>query len=90
MPKININEESVLIIKSGLELKKSVLSFKLKKYQKRLKDFEEKYQMTSAEFMKKFKAGKLGDEVYLLDWEYLIEAVIETKKQLKELEQVKI
>jgi len=90
MPKIDINDQSLPLIKSGLELKKSGLAFKLKKYQKKLKEFEKQYNMSSEDFMKKFKAGQLGDEAYLLDWEYLIEAVKETKKQLEELEQVKI
>jgi len=80
MPKIDINDQYLPLIKSGLELKKSVLAFKLKKYQKKLKEFEKQYNMSSEDFMKKFKAGQLGDEAYLLDWEYLIEAVKETKK----------
>lgn len=37
-------------------------------YRKALKDFEKKYNLSTSVFLKKFEAGKLGDEADFFDW----------------------
>ncbi len=87
---MQISKKEIPIIKSGLEMKKKTLSFKLKQYKERLKKFEEKYNMSTREFLKKYNAGELGDEAYLLEWEYLAEAANLTKRELKEIEKISL
>lgn len=87
---MQISKEEIPIIKSGLEMKKKTLSFKLKQYKERLKKLEEKYGMSTREFIKKYNAGELGDEAYLLEWEYLAEAASLTKRELKEIEKISL
>ncbi|MTJ51532.1 hypothetical protein FJR38_01945 [Anabaena sp. UHCC 0253] len=41
--------------------------------EQRLKNFETKYQMSSSDFYKEFKAGKLGDEIDLFEWSVFYE-----------------
>ncbi|MDP2212048.1 MAG: hypothetical protein Q8J63_09975 [Candidatus Aquicultor sp.] len=87
---MQINKEEIPIIKSGLEMKKKTLIFKLKQYKERLKKFEEKYNMSTREFLKKNNAGELGDEAYLLEWEYLADAANLTKQELKEVAKISL
>ncbi len=37
-------------------------------YRKALKDFEQKYHLTTSNFLKKFESGQLGDEADYFDW----------------------
>ncbi len=43
-------------------------------YASRLKEFEQKYGMKSAEFYRKFEQGKLGDEQDFFEWYAIKEA----------------
>lgn len=71
-------------------MKKKTLNFKLKQYKERLKKFEEEHKMSTREFLKKYNAGELGDEAYLLEWEYLADATNLTKQELKEVEKISL
>lgn len=88
MEKINITEESLPILKSGIILKQKILDLKAKDYQKRKKMFEEKHGMKSSKFVKEYKSGHLGDDEEWLDWLFVHEAhskIIKQKKIIKEL-----
>lgn len=37
-------------------------------YRKTLKDFEKKYNLSTSVFLKKFEAGRLGDDADYFDW----------------------
>ena len=37
-------------------------------YQKSLQEFEEKYQLNTQTFLKKFESGEMGDEADYFDW----------------------
>jgi len=37
-------------------------------YKRALMEFEKKYHLTTRSFLKKFEAGKLGDEADYFDW----------------------
>ena len=83
MQQIEITGEALPIVKSGIILKKKLLSIKAANYLKRLKGFERKYKMKSAAFSKEFDAGKLGDDAEWFDWLFAYEAynkVIKHKK----------
>lgn len=71
-------------------MKKKTLNFKLKQYKERLKKFEEEHKMSTREFLKKYNAGELGDEAYLLEWEYLADATNLTKQELIEVEKISL
>lgn len=83
MEQIKIKEEALPILKSGINLKKKLLSVKVENYLKRLKVFEKKYKMKSEAFLRKFNSGKLGDDEEWFDWLFVYEAynkIIEQKK----------
>ena len=83
MQQIEITGEALPIVKSGIVLKEKLLSVKAANYLKRLKGFERKYKMKSAEFSKEFAAGKLGDDAEWFDWLFAYEAYNKIIKQKK-------
>jgi hypothetical protein len=86
MEQIKITDEALPILKSGIALKEKLLTVKAEGYLKRLKIFEKKHKMKSAEFFKAFKAGKLGDDAAWFDWIFVYEAYNKTIKQKKIIE----
>lgn len=63
------------------ELKRAILNLRVE-----LKTFEEKYRITSADFYKKFGAGKLDDREDYLTWAGLWEMLTKNEKKLRGLE----
>ncbi|GAX62959.1 hypothetical protein SCALIN_C45_0117 [Candidatus Scalindua japonica] len=83
MEQIRVKDEELQILKSGIVLKKKLLSVKERNYLKRLKAFESKHKMKSEAFYDKFNTGKLGDDEEWFDWLFVYEAynkIIEQKK----------
>lgn len=85
---IKITGEALPIVKSSVVLKEKLLSIKAANYLKRLKSFERKHKMKSAEFSKAFAAGKPGDDAEWFDWLFVNEVynkIIKQKKIIKGL-----
>ncbi len=55
-------------IKTSLKREYSMCSNAIAFYKKALKGFEQKYNLTTKTFLKKFEAGQLGDEADYFDW----------------------
>ncbi len=86
MEQIEITDEALPILKSGMALKEKLLNVKADSYLKRLKNFEKKHKMKSSEFFKAFTAGKLGDDAEWFDWIFLYEAYNKIIKQKRIIE----
>ena len=86
MEQIEITDEALPILKSGIALKEKLLTVKEESYLKRLKSFEKKHKMKSAEFFAAFNAGKLGDDAEWFDWLFVYEAYNKIIKQKKIIE----
>ncbi|MBI3538106.1 MAG: hypothetical protein HY070_11190 [Chloroflexi bacterium] len=87
---LTLHEDAIPIVKSGLEMKRNALSFNTHQYRARVAAFEEKHKFTSEEFEIKFKSGQLGDNADWFEWEYLLDALRETKRQLELLAGVEL
>lgn len=74
MHQIEIQEEALPILQQGLALQKRLNELKIEDYSERLQRFEEKYQMKSVEFARKFETGELGDDPHWFDWLFAYEA----------------
>ncbi len=81
MEQIEITEDELQILKTGIGLKKKLLSVKSENYLKRLKTFEKKHKMKSDEFLKEFNAGNLGDDAQWFDWLFVYDAYNKIVKQ---------
>jgi len=88
MERIEITDEALPILKSGIALKEKLLTVKADSYLSRLQEFEKKHKMKNTEFFKAFTAGKLGDNADWFDWIFVYEAyskVIEQKRIIERL-----
>lgn len=90
MLKMSISEETVDLVKSGLDLKRRILKLNLAGYRKRVTEFECRYKMSSRQFLQKFNSGQLGDEQYLFDWLFAHQACEELSSKLSLLNHVKL
>ncbi len=63
------------------ELKKSIINLKID-----LKNFENKYKLSTEEFTQKFEMGKLGDDEDFIIWAGLYDMLTQNLKKLTELE----
>ena len=59
----NTNEIKISL-KREYDLYSNAMAF----YKKALQEFEQKYQISTKTFLKRFEAGKLGDEADYFDW----------------------
>lgn len=86
MEQIEITDEALPILKSGIALKEKLLTVKAESYLKRLKSYEKRHKMQSTEFFKAFTAGNLGDDAEWFDWIFLYETYNKIIRQKKIIE----
>jgi hypothetical protein len=86
MQQIEIKDEALPILKSGIALKEKLLTTKAESYLKRLKRFEKRHKMKSEAFVKAFEDGKLGDDADWFDWLFVYEAYSRIIKQKRIIE----
>jgi hypothetical protein len=86
MQQIEIKDEALPILKSGIALKEKLLTTKAESYLKRLKRFEKRHKMKSEAFVKAFEDGKLGDDAEWFDWLFVYEAYSRIIKQKRIIE----
>ncbi|MDP2799943.1 MAG: hypothetical protein Q8O60_08720 [Deltaproteobacteria bacterium] len=55
MEQIEITDEALPILKSGIALKEKLLAVKAESYLKRLKSYEKRHKMQSTEFLKRLR-----------------------------------
>lgn len=55
-------------IKTSLKREDNLYSGAIAFYKKAIKEYETKYHLTTQTFLKKFEAGKMGDEADYFDW----------------------
>jgi hypothetical protein len=48
-----------------------------------LKNYENKYKMSSNDFYNQFRQGKLGDDIDLFEWSVFYEMLLSAKEELK-------
>ncbi len=90
MEQIDITEEALPILKSGIALKEKLLNMKANSYLKRLQKFEKKHNMKNAEFSKAFSAGEIGDDAVWFDWIFVYEAYNTAVRQIKIIENLSL
>jgi len=61
-------QETKAFIIEALEKHIDFARMRLAKFDTECRQFEERYQMKSEDFIKKFEAGELGDDLHWFDW----------------------
>jgi len=55
-------------VRSSLKREYNLCTNAMAFYKRAIMEFEQKYHLTTRAFLKKFEAGKLGDEADYFDW----------------------
>lgn len=55
-------------IRTSLKREYNLYSSAMAFYKKAVKEFEQKYHLTTPSFLKKFESGQMGDEADFFDW----------------------
>lgn len=87
---MTLQSDAVPVVKSSLAMKRQTLVYNSRQYRQRLAAFEQAHQMTSQQFTEGFHSGKLGDDAAWFEWEFVLDALEETERQLILLDSVKL
>lgn len=83
------NKEQISsLVKNALEREKKVISSSIEISQKKLKDFEKKYQLSTADFFAKYQKGEMGDGTDIIDWAGEYKMLLKLEDDLKKLEDI--
>lgn len=62
-------------------IQKSSVSNQIQDLEHQLRDFEEKYQMSSKQFHQRFQAGELGDSMDFFEWNTYYEILVNVQSE---------
>jgi hypothetical protein len=85
---IRLDEEALKVVKSGLAMKRNALEHNLRQYEQRTARFEREHGMTSDMFAAQFRSGALGDEADWFEWEFTLDAALETRREMELLDSI--
>lgn len=83
-----ISEDVAPVIKDSVHREIILLESKINLVKSEIKQFEEKYQLTSSEFQKKFEKGDLGDSQDYFEWWGLIKGLKTLEERLNKAKAV--
>ncbi len=72
-------------VKEAVQKERELGRFMLKRYEDKLSKFEDKYDMTTDEFVEKFEKGELGDDQDYFEWFAIFKGNEHWKEKLDEL-----
>jgi hypothetical protein len=75
-----------LILGKLLDVTLSQHRLRLERYERDLREFEERYSMESATFYRRFEAGELGDAMDFFEWAGLYELRRDIIEKIQRLE----
>ena len=88
MTTLTVEDTAVPIIKKSIHQSEKLLLIKLDNYRQKLQYFENKYKMSSEVFLNKFLNGELGDDAYLIEWEFILEATRKIQDQIDQIHNI--
>jgi hypothetical protein len=84
--KSDYKEQVSSLVKDDLERQKKVVSSSIEISQKKLKDFEKRYQLSTADFFAKYQKGGMGDGADMIEWAGEYKMLLKLQDDLKKLE----
>lgn len=85
---VAISEDVAPIIKDSIHREIILLGSKINLVKGEIKQFEEKYHLTSSKFMKNFEKGDLGDSQDYFEWWGLAKGLKALEERLKKAKAV--
>jgi hypothetical protein len=85
---IAISDDVAPVIKDSIHREIILLESKINLVKSEIKQFEEKYHISSSEFLKKFEKGDLGDSQDYFEWWGLVKGLKTLEERLKKAKAV--
>jgi len=85
---VAISEDAVPLIKDSVNREIILIESKISIIKTEIKQFEDKYQMISSEFLKKFEKGELGDSQDFFEWWGLLKGLATLEDRLNKAKAV--
>jgi len=87
---VAISQDAVPVIKESVNREIILIESKIRIIKTEIKQFEDKYQMISSEFLKKFENGELGDSQDFFEWWGLLKGLATLEDRLNKAKAVVI
>ena len=87
---VAISQDAVPVIKDSVNREIILIESKISIIKTEIKQFEDKYQIISSEFLKKFEKGELGDSQDFFEWWGLLKGLRTLEDRLKKAKSVVI
>ncbi|MBU0512202.1 MAG: hypothetical protein KJ638_10960 [Chloroflexi bacterium] len=78
------------LLKTALQNEKNLLSYGIRRTQRRLRTFEQQFSMSSAKFERKFNTRQLDETLDFVDWLMEIKALSLLQEQYQALSEARI
>jgi hypothetical protein len=88
--KTDDNAKLFPLINEALENKSAMLLLGINRIQDELKEYEKKFNMSSAQFYKQYQSGKMGDSLEIIDWAGKFELLGSIKDEYQALKEIEI
>ncbi len=85
---VEFDERAVSLLTRILNIEYKRLQLELRIVEEKIKRFEEKYGMSSSEFLERYSRGELGDEEGFMEWYGEIKFLERIHRELEELKRI--
>ena len=85
---IELDRKAVSLLARLLDAEYRRLQLELRIIEERVRRFEEKYGMSSSEFLERYSRGELSDEEEFVEWYGELEFLKRIRRELEELKRI--
>ena len=85
---LSLNRRAVDLLTRALDTECKRLQLELKIIEEKIKRFENRYGMSSGEFMERYTRGELGDKEEFMEWYGELKFLERIRNELEELKKV--
>jgi len=78
-----LRDEELLLVRESLRRELALTETKAKLLREELEQFEQRYELSSADFVAQFERGELGDAQDFFEWWGLVQGLKKIEEQLK-------
>jgi len=80
-----LRDEELLLVRESLRRELALTETKAKLLREELEQFEQRYELSSADFVAQFERGELGDAQDFFEWWGLVQGLKKIEEQLKKI-----
>lgn len=78
------------LIQAALDHEARILMIGMQKTERRLQDFERRFEMESLKFYQDFQAGNMGDDMEYMKWAGEYETLLQLQEDYAEIKEIQV